>query len=50
LSVRPFLSLEQPVKIAVIGGSGLYNLEGIEFIAEVNPDTVRKKKHTPLPP
>ncbi|GJJ69823.1 5'-methylthioadenosine phosphorylase [Entomortierella parvispora] len=28
-----------PVKIAVIGGSGLYNLEGIEFVAEVNPDT-----------
>ncbi|KAF9134188.1 CorA metal ion transporter [Mortierella sp. 14UC] len=27
------------VKIAVIGGSGLYNLEGLEFVAEVNPDT-----------
>ncbi|KAF9569167.1 hypothetical protein EC968_002675, partial [Mortierella alpina] len=28
-----------PVKIAVIGGSGLYNLEGLEVVAEVNPDT-----------
>ncbi|KAF9211953.1 hypothetical protein CPC16_005585 [Podila verticillata] len=28
-----------PVKIAVIGGSGLYNLEGLELVAEVNPDT-----------
>ncbi|KAG0217201.1 CorA metal ion transporter [Mortierella sp. NVP41] len=27
------------VKIAVIGGSGLYNLEGLELVAEVNPDT-----------
>ncbi|KAG0242036.1 nucleoside phosphorylase domain-containing protein [Mortierella sp. GBAus27b] len=33
------ISLAQPVKIAVIGGSGLYNLEGLEFVAEVNPDT-----------
>jgi hypothetical protein len=28
------------VKIAVIGGSGLYNLEGLEVIEEVNPETV----------
>ncbi|KAG0078842.1 hypothetical protein BGZ92_001295 [Podila epicladia] len=28
-----------PVKIAVIGGSGLYNLDGLEVVAEVNPDT-----------
>jgi 5'-methylthioadenosine phosphorylase len=28
-----------PVKIAVIGGSGLYNLEGLHVVAEVNPDT-----------
>ncbi|CAO3611592.1 unnamed protein product [Mucor fragilis] len=27
------------VKIAVIGGSGLYNLEGLEVIEEVNPET-----------
>ncbi|KAG0286481.1 hypothetical protein BGZ96_009437 [Linnemannia gamsii] len=27
------------VKIAIIGGSGLYNLEGLELVAEVNPDT-----------
>ncbi|KAG0235075.1 hypothetical protein BGW42_005868 [Actinomortierella wolfii] len=30
---------ELPVQIAVIGGSGLYNLEGLEFVAEVNPET-----------
>lgn len=39
------------VKIAVIGGSGLYNLEGLEVIEEVNPETVsiyikRKKKNS----
>ncbi|KAF9103486.1 hypothetical protein BGX27_010555 [Mortierella sp. AM989] len=28
-----------PVKIAFIGGSGLYNLEGLEVVAEVNPET-----------
>ncbi|KAF9305048.1 hypothetical protein BGZ74_011625 [Mortierella antarctica] len=28
-----------PVKIAIIGGSGLYNLDGLELVAEVNPDT-----------
>ncbi|KAF9359806.1 hypothetical protein BGX26_011364 [Mortierella sp. AD094] len=28
-----------PVKIAVIGGSGLYNLDGLEVVAEVNPET-----------
>ncbi|KAI9259894.1 nucleoside phosphorylase domain-containing protein [Sporodiniella umbellata] len=27
------------IKIAVIGGSGLYNLEGLEVIEEVNPET-----------
>ncbi|KAI8992027.1 nucleoside phosphorylase domain-containing protein [Mycotypha africana] len=27
------------VKIAVIGGSGLYNLEGLEVVEEVNPET-----------
>ncbi|KAG0251433.1 hypothetical protein BG011_007608 [Mortierella polycephala] len=30
---------KEPVKIAVIGGSGLYNLEGLEFVAEVSPET-----------
>jgi 5'-methylthioadenosine phosphorylase len=30
------------VKIAVIGGSGLYNLEGLEVIEEVNPETVNR--------
>ncbi|KAG0266893.1 hypothetical protein DFQ27_009360 [Actinomortierella ambigua] len=30
---------ELPVQIAVIGGSGLYNLEGLEFVTEVNPET-----------
>ncbi|KAF9191036.1 hypothetical protein BGZ51_007869 [Haplosporangium sp. Z 767] len=34
-----FFSAFLPVKIAVIGGSGLYNLEGLEVVAEVNPDT-----------
>lgn len=29
------------VKIAVIGGSGLYNLDNFEVIEEVNPETVR---------
>jgi 5'-methylthioadenosine phosphorylase len=29
------------VKIAVIGGSGLYHLEGLEYIEEVNPETVK---------
>jgi 5'-methylthioadenosine phosphorylase len=29
------------VKIAIIGGSGLYNLEGLEVIEEVNPETVK---------
>lgn len=29
----------QDVKIAVIGGSGLYKLEGLEVIEEVNPET-----------
>ncbi|KAF9919333.1 hypothetical protein BX616_007057 [Lobosporangium transversale] len=29
----------QPVKIAFIGGSGLYNLEGLEVVTEVNPET-----------
>lgn len=29
------------VRIAVIGGSGLYNLEGLEVIEEVNPETVK---------
>ena len=28
------------VKIAVIGGSGLYHLEGLEVIEEVYPETV----------
>ncbi|KAG1336174.1 hypothetical protein G6F62_006346 [Rhizopus arrhizus] len=27
------------IKIAVIGGSGLYNLEGLEVIEEINPET-----------
>lgn len=28
------------VPIAVIGGSGLYNLDNLEVIEEVNPETV----------
>jgi purine nucleoside phosphorylase len=28
------------IKIGIIGGSGLYQLEGLEFIEEVNPETV----------
>jgi 5'-methylthioadenosine phosphorylase len=31
------------VKIAVIGGSGLYKLEGLEVIEEINPETVKYK-------
>ncbi|KAI9019357.1 nucleoside phosphorylase domain-containing protein [Phycomyces nitens] len=30
---------QHDVKIAVIGGSGLYNLEGLELVEEVNPET-----------
>ncbi|KAI8371544.1 nucleoside phosphorylase domain-containing protein [Radiomyces spectabilis] len=30
---------QHDVKIAVIGGSGLYNLENLEFVDEVNPET-----------
>ncbi|KAI7872817.1 nucleoside phosphorylase domain-containing protein [Spinellus fusiger] len=33
------MSEQHDVKIAVIGGSGLYNLEELEFVAEVNPET-----------
>jgi len=40
LALSHFFRCAQPVKIAVIGGSGLYNLEGLEFVAEVNPETV----------
>lgn len=28
------------VKIAVIGGSGLYHLDNLEIVEEVNPETV----------
>lgn len=31
----------KPAFVGVIGGSGLYKLEGIEIIDTVNPDTVR---------
>lgn len=30
----------QPIRLGVIGGSGLYKLEGIEIIDVVNPKTV----------
>lgn len=30
-----------PIRVGVIGGSGLYKLEGIEIIDFVNPETVR---------
>jgi 5'-methylthioadenosine phosphorylase len=30
----------QDVPIAVIGGSGLYHLDNLEVIEEVNPETV----------
>ncbi|KAJ3115097.1 hypothetical protein HDU96_001209 [Phlyctochytrium bullatum] len=33
------MSFSGKVKIAIIGGSGLYNLEGLNVIAEVNPST-----------
>ncbi|KAF9537858.1 CorA metal ion transporter [Mortierella hygrophila] len=33
------LPMNLTVKIAVIGGSGLYNLEGLTHVTEVNPDT-----------
>lgn len=41
----PYLKLAmvkelKDVKIAVIGGSGLYHLEGLEVIEEVYPETV----------
>lgn len=29
-----------PIRVGVIGGSGLYKLEGIEIIDVVNPETV----------
>lgn len=30
------------VKIAVIGGSGLYHLDNLEFVEEVHPETVSR--------
>lgn len=29
-----------PIRVGVIGGSGLYKLDGIEIIDVVNPETV----------
>lgn len=34
------VNASKDIKIAVIGGSGLYNLEGLEVIEEINPETV----------
>lgn len=34
------MTVDHDVKIAVIGGSGLYNLENLEVVEEVNPETV----------
>ena len=33
-----------PIRVGVIGGSGLYKLDGIEIIDVVNPETVRPVK------
>ena len=33
-----------PIRVGVIGGSGLYKLDGIEIIDVVNPETVRQVK------
>lgn len=33
-----------PIHVGVIGGSGLYKLEGLDVITEVNPMTVSAKK------
>lgn len=33
-------SIMHDVKIAVIGGSGLYHLDNLEIVEEVNPETV----------
>lgn len=35
-----FLSIMHDVKIAVIGGSGLYHLDNLEIVEEVHPETV----------
>lgn len=32
-------SYDQPVRLAIIGGSGFYNLQGFTEVAEVNPET-----------
>ena len=34
------MSNTHDVKIAVIGGSGLYHLDNLEIVEEVNPETV----------
>lgn len=41
-SLQAMVNTVHDVKIAVIGGSGLYNLEGLEVIEEVNPETVSR--------
>ena len=30
-----------PIRVGVIGGSGLYKLDGIDIVDIVNPETVR---------
>lgn len=37
-----------PIRVGVIGGSGLYKLDGIEIIDVVNPETVRPVKRLVL--
>jgi purine nucleoside phosphorylase len=37
------MTVKHDVKIAVIGGSGLYHLENLEVVEEVNPETVSTK-------
>jgi 5'-methylthioadenosine phosphorylase len=32
-------SMEEPIKLAIIGGSGLYNMDGLQAIKEYKPET-----------
>jgi purine nucleoside phosphorylase len=40
LSLSQTMVEQKDVPIAVIGGSGLYHLDNLEVIEEVNPETV----------
>jgi 5'-methylthioadenosine phosphorylase len=46
--VSAVLPATGPVKLAIIGGSGLYKLEGLEVLEEVNPTTPWGQPSSPI--